>query len=236
MPTPIIFLSGLLCDHSIWRAQQDFFSEQYDVSVFCFPDINCMEQMAKRVIHQLHAPSVIIGHSMGACVALEIIRQAPELVSKIALLDFGIHPQKALEAEKRYALLRAAEQHGMVYLVEHWLKPMIYEGNRSNPQMFEPMKQMLLQQTAGSFEQQIQALLNRPNAEQVFRRIDVPLYLGVGRNDQWSTLEQHESMCVLNPAAELHIYEHCGHMSPIEAADQVNITLQHWLERNPLQR
>lgn len=230
MSTPLIFLSGLLCDQSIWRAQSDYFSEHYAVSVFSFANINSIDHMAQQVIQHLNTPSIIIGHSMGARVALEVIRQAPELVCKIALLDFGIHPVKEFEAEKRYALTQAAKDQGMEYLIDAWLKPMIHEPNIENAAIFEPMKTMVLQQNASSFALQVDALLNRPEAEAIFKSIQVPLYLGVGREDRWSTLQQHVQMCQLNPAAQLHIYEQCGHMSPVEAENQVNQSLKRWLE------
>ncbi|HEE6439033.1 TPA: alpha/beta hydrolase [Acinetobacter baumannii] len=232
MHPPIIFLSGLLCDQTMWKSQQAFFSKDYSTTAFAFPEMDSLEMMAKKVIAQLQEPSIIIGHSMGARVALEVMRQAPDLVKKIALLDFGIHPVKAAEPENRYALIQSTEQHGMDYLIDHWLKPMVYENNRDHPQLFNPMKEMVLNQTLSSFKQQIHALLTRPAVEQVFRSIQIPLYLGVGRQDQWSTLEQHQQMCELNPNAQLDIYESSGHMSPVEAADQVNASLKHWLEQD----
>ncbi|MEI5531888.1 alpha/beta hydrolase, partial [Acinetobacter baumannii] len=68
-----------------------------------------------------------------------------------------------------------------------------------------------------------------PQAENIFSSIQVPLYIGVGRQDQWSTLEQHQKICELNSLAKLHTYECSGHMSPVEAAHQVNISLLKWL-------
>lgn len=231
MNPPIFFLSGLLCDQSMWQAQQHAFSSAHPVTVFAFPDIGSLESMAQKVIDQLEVPTIIVGHSMGARVALEVYRRAPERVAQLALLDFGIHALKEQETEKRYALIRSVEQNGMSFLIEHWLKPMVYTKNQDNPTLFEPMKNMVLGQSLDSFKQQIQALLNRPEVEQVFRSIQVPLYLGVGRQDQWSTLQQHQAMCALNPNAQLHIYEDSGHMSPVEAAEQVNTSLKQWLEQ-----
>lgn len=232
MHPPIVFISGLLCDQTMWKSQQAYFSKGYITTTFAFPEMDSLELMAKRVIAQLHEPCIIIAHSMGARVALEIVRNAPNLVKKIALLDFGIHPVNPTEPEKRYALIQATEQHGMTYLIDHWLKPMIYENNRDQPSLFDPMKEMVLNQTLSSFKLQIHALLTRPAVENVFRSIQIPLYLGVGRQDQWSTLEQHQKMCELNPNARLDIYENSGHMSPVEAADQVNASLEHWLEQD----
>lgn len=232
MKTKLIFLSGLLCDATIWQKQLDFFASDYDVAAFEFSHIQHLKEMANTVIDQLDSPCIIIGHSMGARVALEIFRYAPQLVSKLALLDFGIHPTKAGEAEKRHALIDQTRTHGMQYLIKHWLEPMVYAPNINESGIFEPMKSMVLSKDIESFEAQIQALLTRPDVENLFNNINIPLYLGVGRQDQWSTVAQHREMNKRNPSAQLSIYENSGHMSPLEAADQVNHSLNEWLKAN----
>ncbi|MFV5475246.1 alpha/beta fold hydrolase [Acinetobacter baumannii] len=229
MKKKLIFLSGLLCDATIWQKQIDFFSAEYDVSAFEFSHLDNLKEMAAMVIKQLDSPSIVVGHSMGARVALEVFRAAPELVSKLALLDFGIHPKKPGEAEKRYALIEETRQQGMQYLIKHWLESMVYEPNIHQSSIFEPMKAMVLSKDIESFKAQINALLNRPNVEALFKDINIPLYLGVGRQDQWSTLAQHQEMKECNPSASLFVYENSGHMSPLEAADQVNQSLKQWL-------
>lgn len=40
----------------------------------------------------------------------------------------------------------------MSYLIEHWLKTMVYEKNINNDQLFEPMQKMILKQSAKSFK------------------------------------------------------------------------------------
>lgn len=225
----IYFLSGLLCDETIWNAQLQSLPSSFIPHVFSFPDFNSITDMAEYVLPYLQEGSIIVGHSMGARVAIELYRLSSHNISAIALLDFGIHEKKIGETEKRLNLVNAVDKYGMAYLIEHWLKTMIYEKNFNNIQLFEPMQKMVLKQSAKSFKNQIYALLNRPQAENIFSSIQVPLYIGVGRQDQWSTLEQHQKICELNSLAQLHTYECSGHMSPVEAPHQVNISLLKWL-------
>lgn len=225
----IYFLSGLLCDEAIWNAQLQSLPSSFIPHIFSFPDFNSITDMAEYVLPYLQEGSIIVGHSMGARVAIELYRLSSHNISAIALLDFGIHEKKIGETEKRLNLLNAVDKYGMSYLIEHWLKTMVYEKNINNDQLFEPMQKMVLKQSAKSFKNQIYALLNRPQAENIFSSIQVPIYIGVGRQDQWSTLEQHQKICELNSLAKLHTYECSGHMSPVEAAHQVNISLIKWL-------
>ncbi len=232
MKNKIIFLSGLLCDTSIWQKQITYFASNYEIEAFEFSHFTNILDMAKKVISTLNEPVTLVGHSMGARVALEIFRFAPQLVSKIALIDFGIHSIKPGEAEKRFELIKAVRVHGMQYLINNWLEPMVYPPNISQSDIFSPMKKMVLRQAIDSFEAQINALLTRPDVIDVFKNIHIPLYLGVGRQDQWSTLAQHRAMLELNPNAQLNIYENSGHMSPLEAAEQINTSLEKWIKLN----
>jgi len=60
----------------------------------------------------------------------------------------------------------------------------------------------------------------------------VPTLVGVGRQDEWSPVDQHEEIAAAIPAAELVVFEDCGHMAPVEAPDQVNDALRAWLARD----
>jgi pimeloyl-ACP methyl ester carboxylesterase len=57
--------------------------------------------------------------------------------------------------------------------------------------------------------------------------------VGVGRQDAWSPLAQHEAIAAAIPGARLAVFEECGHMCPAEAPDQVNAALRDWLARAP---
>lgn len=232
MKNKIIFLSGLLCDTTIWQKQITYFASDYEIEAFEFSHFTNIQDMAKKVISSLTEPVTVIGHSMGARVALEVFRFAPQLVSKIALIDFGIHNIKPGEADKRFELIHAVRVRGMQYLIHNWLEPMVYPPNISKTDIFSPMKKMVLGQTIDSFEAQINALLTRPDVIDVFKNIHIPLYLGVGRQDQWSTLVQHQNMLELNSNAQLNIYENSGHMTPLEAAEQFNTSLEKWMKLN----
>ena len=61
--------------------------------------------------------------------------------------------------------------------------------------------------------------------------IACPTLVGVGRQDEWSPLDQNRAIAAAIPDAEFVIFEESGHMAPIEAPDQVSAALRLWLER-----
>lgn len=230
---PPLLLPGLLCDARIWAAQVRDLADYGPIAVPGYGKARSIGEMAARALEVAPPRVSVVGHSMGARVALEIIRIAPERVERLALLDTGIHLPKPGEAEKRHALLALGRQEGMERLVDAWLPPMVLAERRSDRALMDPMRAMCLDGGIDLFEAQITALLGRPDVTELLPTIQCPTLVGVGRQDEWSPVEQHEAIAAAIPNAELVIFENCGHMSPVEAPDQVSAALRRWLAREP---
>lgn len=230
MNRPIIYLlPGLLCDAAIWAHQAAALGAFADVRVADFTGYDSIEAMAESVLAAAPDHFAVVGHSMGARVALEIVRRAPQRVRRLALLDTGIHPLRPGEVEKRAELVDAAYVDGMQALVERWLPPMVHPGKQGAPFM-AALRDMVLRMTPEIHARQIKALVDRPETDSAIAAIACPVLIGVGRQDQWSPLEQHAEMAARIPGARLVVFEESGHMSPVEAPDQVSLALVEFLE------
>ncbi|STZ76969.1 alpha/beta fold hydrolase [Bergeriella denitrificans] len=229
MKPKIYLLCGLLCDATVWQHQAAALAPYFDVETFSFRGFDDLTAMAEHVLAQDSVPFVLAGHSMGARAALEICRLAPQRVEKLILFDTGVHPLKKGETEKRADLVQAAKQYGMPHLIAHWLLPMLAGHHHRQPEIVEPLSEMVLRHTHDDFAKQIRALLNRPDAAAVLRAIRCPLLLGTGELDTWSPVEQHQEMQQIAPHAKLSVFPSAGHMAPFETPHVVNRTLLEWL-------
>ena len=162
---------------------------------------------------------------MGARVALEVFRLAPERVERLALLDTGIHPRAAGEEEKRQALIDIARQQGMAAMCARWLPPMLHPDHSA---MLEPLTKMVLRSTPDTFANQQRALLDRPDAREVLPLIKCPTLVLCGREDQWSPVKQHEEIAAAIPQSKLVIVENSGHMAPFEQPEAVTEAMLEW--------
>ncbi|WP_126936882.1 alpha/beta fold hydrolase, partial [Xanthomonas vesicatoria] len=163
-------------------------------------------------------------------VALGIMRQAPERVTRLALLDTGIAPRRDGEREERQALVDLAQTQGMQALARAWLPPMVHPARIADAGLMQDLSAMVQRQTAQSFAGQVNALLERPDAAPVLAQIRCPTLLGVGRQDAWSPLARHQDMARQMPQARLAVFEDCGHMAPVEAPAAVTAALRDWLQ------
>lgn len=232
----VVLLPGLLCDHATWAAQCDALQGGAHCVVPSYGLDDALETMARRVLDESPVERfALVGHSMGARVALEVMRLAPQRVSRLALFDTGLDPiapgpDGERERAQRLALLAMARAQGMRAMGRQWAPNMVLPAHRDAP-VFERILAMIERKTPEVFEAQIRALLGRPDARAVFTAIRCPVLLGCGRQDAWSPLARHEQMQRLLPASRLVVIEDSGHMSPMEQPDAVSRVLVDWLEQ-----
>src|SRR5580658_4436961 len=99
--TPLLLLPGLLCDEELWRHQIKALKGIADCHV---PDLtrhDTMEALAQSVLATAPAQFALAGLSMGGYVAFEVMRQAPERVTKLCLLDTSARPDTLEQQDKR---------------------------------------------------------------------------------------------------------------------------------------
>jgi pimeloyl-ACP methyl ester carboxylesterase len=225
----VVLLPGLLCDASVWSAQVAALKPHANVAVADFSQLDRLEDMARSALALRPGPLVVIGHSMGARVALEMMRAAPERIARLALLDTGIHPVREGEEANRQILVDLAFKDGMAALADRWLQPMVHEARVHDRSLMEPLKAMVMRATPEQHQRQIRALLNRPDPRALLPTIRCPVLVMVGRQDRWSPPAQHQEIAALIPNAELVVIEDSGHMSTVEQPDQVSRALLRWL-------
>lgn len=235
----IVFLPGLMCDAAVWKHQQSGLAARAESFVAEYHDLDSVRAMAEKVLKEAPYDTFsLAGHSMGGRVALEIIRQAPQRVRRLALLDTGYEalapgPEGEKEKARRMELLGYARNNGMRDMGEtHWAPGMVHPDHL-NTLVFDDILAMIERRSTEQFHAQIKALLSRPDAAPVLRSLACPTYLICGRQDAWSPYERHEIMRDMIPAryATLVAIEHSGHMSTMEQPDAVTATLGQWLDK-----
>jgi pimeloyl-ACP methyl ester carboxylesterase len=212
---PLLLLPGLLCDARVWpRALLSL--DRPIVAPMGYGDASTLSDMADRVLETAPARFSLLGHSMGARVALEIVRRAPERVERLALVSTGVH-----------MLIGLAE--GPEALVDRWLPPMVAPSRRPDEALLTPLRAMCVQAGVETYATQIAALLHRPEVESLLPRITCPTLVLVGSEDQWSPPDQHRAIAAVIPDAVLKIINGSGHMLPAEAPEAFVAAIADWL-------
>jgi pimeloyl-ACP methyl ester carboxylesterase len=224
-------LCGILCDETVWQAQADALRSRYDVRVVSFLKQDSMEAMARHVLADAPPRFALAGHSMGGRVALEVFRQAPERVERLALLDTGFEAAVEGEAERRAVLVNQALQEGTASIAFKWGLPMLAPARRNEDDpLAKDIYGMVAHRMNGEiYAAQTRALLSRPDATPVLGTIKCPTLILCGKEDGWSPPERHEEMAKLVPHSMLRLIDASGHMSMQEQPEAVLKAMEEWL-------
>lgn len=224
-----MLIPGLLCDGFVWESVLSVLSGKFPVVVADLSTQDRITAMAEDTLNAHPGDLFVAGHSMGARVAMEMARLAPQRVKRLALLDTGIHPLKEGEPEKRAEIVAFAHAQGMTALAKRWLPGMVHPDRKEDMALMDKLTAMVERKDPDLHERQIHALVTRPNAAEYVHRIECPTLLAVGREDQWSPVLQHEDMARLMPNATLAIIEDAGHFAPVEQPEVVAKLLLDWV-------
>lgn len=230
---PLLLLPGSLCDKRLFEPQISHFSASRIVTVGDFSGCNTIQAMAVKILSKAPPRFALLGLSMGGIVALEIYRQAPHRVDRLALLNTNPHPQHTESIAIRLqqmADIRIAGRAAMKALVEESFFPRYVARSRLDDRW---LKFLVLEMASSAglaaFDDQWSALINRPDSYDTLLLIDCPTLVLCGDEDQMCSPDIHREMAHLIKTAELKIIEDCGHLSTLEAPTAVNIALQRWL-------
>ena len=227
---PLVLLPGLLCDQTIWSAQQKALAR--DRPVTCVPHFyghRSLSGMARFVLSTAPPRFALAGHSMGGRVACEVMRIAADRVERLALLDTGVIPASPDERSKRRESIDIALNRGMAALAAYWLPMIVHPCRLRDAKFMTSLTEMICRATHGIYLDQVEALLARPDFRSLLPRISCPTLVACGREDTWSPLAQHEEIAAAIPGAKLSIVENSAHMTSVEAPDAVTALLRDWM-------
>ena len=231
---PLLLVPGLMCDHTVWEPLLPALTAGRACTVVDHGMADSLPRMAQQLLDTAPDRFAIAGHSMGARVALEVLRQAPGRVTRVALLDTGYQARASgaageEEARKRHALLALARGQGVRAMATAWVQGMVHPARLGDAPLIEAILAMFERKSADVFACQIHALLERPDASDVLASLQVPTLILCGRQDGWAPVAQHEAMQRLAPGSVLNVIEDAGHMAPMERPEAVTGALVHWL-------
>lgn len=227
---PLLFLPGMMCDARLFAPQIAFFSQSRPVTVGSIGGQNSMEALAVDVL--AHAPSkfALAGLSMGGIVAMEILRQAPERVSKLALMD--TNPFAELQAVKlrREPQIKAVSSGALPQVMRDEMKPNYLVESPQKVNLLELCMEMALDLGPSIFINQSIALRERADQTSTLQNFEGEALVLCGRHDKLCPVERHEFMHQLMPNSHLVIIENAGHLPTLEQPTETTLALEHWLE------
>lgn len=230
MSETLVLLPGMMCDRRLYQPQIDYFSISREVIVVDFGLANTMRAMAETVLQQAPAKFALAGLSMGGIVAMEVMRIAPERVTRLALLDTNPRAELPEVQAARQPQMEAAASGGLEQIMREQMIARYFAGNTDASQLTEDATAMALDLGADVFVAQSQALATRPDQQDILAEVDVPTLILMGEEDLLCPKDRHDLMAQLMPHANYTIIPDAGHIPCLEQPQLTNRALEAWLQ------
>jgi len=227
--TPVLFLPGLLCDQALWAHQTNHLSDTAESWVADLTQDSSIQEMAERVLRTAPPHFALIGLSMGGYVAFEIMRQAPQRVIKLALLDTQARPDTPEAKQQRQGLISLAQKGEFKGVTTRLLPRLIHNSRLTDGSLTDTIIRMAESAGREAFTRQQTAIMNRADSRPDLTNIKCPTLVLCGREDALTPLALHQEMAQLIPGAVQSIIEDCGHLSALERPQAVTAMLRYWL-------
>lgn len=228
--TPI-FIPGLICTGDLFAAQMHGLDHPAPALLADTLGRDSLTEMAEAALDLTHGLVVPIGLSMGGYVALEMARLAPDRLAGIALLNTAYQTDPEDRRTQREATIRMAQSDKFLGVTRHLLKTFLSPAAMADESIVQRVIAMAEDVGRTNFVLQQQAILGRRDQSDTLASLSVPTLVLCGSLDTLTPPEISERMAALAPLAELVILKDVGHLSTIEAPDQVTAILNRFLSQ-----
>lgn len=231
MKQPLVLLPGLLCDAALWQPQLTDLADIADFFVADLTDQQSIEEMGASVLRDCPWKEfALAGLSMGGYVAQEIVRQAPQRVKMLALLDTRSRSEIPEETERRRQLMKLAQSgRNFTPVTNRMLPLMLHESRVKDALLVKVVREMAERTGIDAYIRQQNAIIARPDYRTLLPSIACPTLVLCGRQDRLTPIEESEGMAQAIPKAKLVVIEECGHLSTLERPKEVDRAMRSWL-------
>jgi pimeloyl-ACP methyl ester carboxylesterase len=226
---PLLFIPGLLCTAELFAPQVATLWPYGPITVASTLEGETIAQMASAILAQAPPEFALIGLSMGGMISLEIMRQAPERVRKLALLSTSAQPASPEQAAVYERLLAQARQGDATTVLGEALISVLYPAHQTDLALQAVNRRMGAAIGVAGLARHVTAVLARADSRPSLAAIAVPTLVLVGEQDQLTPPDLARELAAGIAHAQLVIVPECGHGSTIEQPQAVNQALQEWL-------
>lgn len=229
MPAPFLFLPGLLEDADAFQAQLAALRPLAPCSTADLTASDSIAALAAGALREAPAGRfALVGHSMGGYVALEILRQAPERVERVAFLNTHARPDTPESTENRRRLMALAQE-DFPAVIQSLIDKIVLPAHRADADLVGTITGMGLGVGKEGFLRQENAIIGRIDSRPHLAAIRCPAMVIAARHDAIMPVALMEELAAGIAGARLEIVEDSGHMSTLEQPERVARLLLDWL-------
>jgi pimeloyl-ACP methyl ester carboxylesterase len=231
MSTPIVLVPGLNCTAECYAGQVPSLWQFGSVLIPDHKRGSTMTEIAAAILRDAPPTFALAGFSLGGYIVFEMLRQAPERVTRLALIDTMARLDSPDRLLKRHDAIRLAQAGKLRQLVTANYPDSVHPDHADHPAIRDISIRMALANGPEVYVRQQQAIIGRPDSTPVLPTIRVPTTIIVGEADTITPFADAHAMADAIPDSSLVTIAGAGHMSPTEQPAAVAAALVGWLSR-----
>ena len=229
MSDPVVLVPGMLCDARVFAPQIAALSVSRSVQVVPATRGDTIEEIAEAALSDAPDRFALAGLSLGGVVAMEIQRQRPDRVLRLALIGTSPLPDTPEAAAAREPQIAAARAGRLDDVVREVVKPDCLAPGPQRVAVLNLVMEMARALGPDVFVRQSRAMQRRRDRQAALRAVSVPTLILCGRHDALCPQRRHEFMRDLVPGAVMEVIDEAGHFPTLEAPQAANAAIARWL-------
>jgi pimeloyl-ACP methyl ester carboxylesterase len=185
--------------------------------------------IARRILAEAPPRFALAGHSMGGYISFEIMRQAPERVAKLALINTRARPDAPEDSARRRALIARARDGGLHGVMDELLPLLVHPSRTGEPAFRQLFHDMADDVGAEGFVNNQTAIMARADSRPTMATIKCPTLVLTGDQDMLIPNALSKEMADGIAGAKLVIIPDCGHCPQPERPEAAIGALVEWL-------
>jgi pimeloyl-ACP methyl ester carboxylesterase len=227
-----MLVPGLNCTAALYGPQLGALGAGRSLIIADHRSHDSLSEIAAAALRDAPPRFSLCGLSMGGYIAFEMLRQAPDRITRLALLDTSARGATEASNGPRRQMMALAEKGVFPEVVGLLWQKLVAPSRLSDAALRATVGAMAEETGPEVFIRQQQAIMGRPDSLRMLGGIGVPTLVLVGEDDQITPPEHAREMAEAIPAAQLEIIPGCGHLSTLEAPEKCTRLLQRWLAGN----
>lgn len=227
---PTVLVPGLNCSARLYAEQIPALWRFGPVTIADHTRDDSMAAIARRVLAAAPPRFALAGLSMGGYVAFEIVRQAPQRVARLALLDTAARAETPEQTKARWPRIELAKSGRFSEDADVQFPRLVHRSRHGDGALKGIVRAMAEETGPEAFLRQMQAIIGRPDSLAGLSAIGCPTLVLVGEEDELTPPALAREIAAGIRGAHLAVIPDCGHLSTLEQPAAVNRALVAWME------
>jgi pimeloyl-ACP methyl ester carboxylesterase len=230
MAETLVLIPGLANTPRLYEAQIPAIARERTIFVADHTRDDSLPAIAARLLREVPGRFALAGLSMGGYVAMEVMRQAPERVERLALLDTSARPDTPEARADRERMISLAQAGRFEDIISRLWPRLVHPDHQDDEKLRGVVTAMMQDVGAEAYIRQQRAIMARPDSRPLLPGIEIPTLILVGEEDAITPADIAREMAEMIEWASLVVIPGSGHLSSLERPEEVTRALRLWLE------